>query len=388
MSSSSKKILIFSLLYLPEYVGGAEIAVDQITKQKELEGYEFHMITLGGFTQESRKVGSITVHYTGLLGKGFVLFTISKFLFILTCVWKYLSLQKKHVFDAIWPIMASYAGLAAFLVKVLKPKQKLLLTIQEGDTIRHIMKRAWLSWPMYKGLFVKADSIQVISKFLEQFSLDILNKQKDEKIVVIPNGVDVDIFSKKITDDQRKHIRKEYGFVDADIVIVTTSRLTKKNGVDTLIETLKLLPEEYKLMIIGAGEDEFTLKKLVEHEKLFSRVIFVGRKKYEELYAYLGSSDVFARLSRSEGFGNSFIEAMVTGLPVVGTSVGGIVDFLQDGVTGYIAEPDNPESAKQAILRASLKDKSVIEAGVKTVQDRYTWSNVAKQFDNLFKKIL
>lgn len=389
-NSTRKKIIIFSLVYLPEYVGGAEIAIDQITKQKELAGYDFHMVTLGGFFQPDRKVGEVTVHYTGLFGKNKILFTISKFAFIITAAIKYFFLQRKYKFDLIWPLMASYAGLAAFFAKVLHRKQKLLLTIQEGDTIRHIMKRAWLSWPFYKGLFVKADSIQVISKFLKDFSLQILGKTEDKKIVIIPNGVDLHAFTKNISVEERGQIRNEFGFIETDKVVVTTSRLTVKNGVDTLIEALALLPQEYKLLIIGAGPDEQKLRAQVLNLKLNDRVRFAGRKPYEELYRYLKSSDVFARLSRSEGFGNSFIEAMAAGIPVVATDAGGIVDFLEDKVNGFMIKPEQPQSAANAIVQAvtsSLTSTLTLSAS-DMVQARYQWSTVAGQFDDLFKKIL
>lgn len=389
-SLERKKIIIFSLVYLPEYVGGAEIAIDQITKQEALNQYDFHMVTLGGFGEPDRKVGAVTVHYTGLFGKNKVLFTISKFAFIITAVIKYVFLHRKYKFDMIWPLMASYAGLAAFLVKLMHRKQKLLLTIQEGDTITHIMKRAWLSWPFYKGLFVKADSIQVISKFLKDFSLQILGKSEDEKIIIIPNGVDLEAFTKNIIAEERVQIRNEFGFAQTDKVIVTTSRLTLKNGVDTLIDTLALLPEEYKLLIIGAGPDELVLKDKTVKLGLNNRVRFAGRKPYEELYKYLKSSEVFVRLSRSEGFGNSFIEAMAAQIPVVGTDAGGIVDFLENDINGYMVKPENAEAARDAIVKATTSDltHTLTETAYARVQERYQWSTVARQFDNLFKKIL
>jgi glycosyltransferase involved in cell wall biosynthesis len=223
---------------------------------------------------------------------------------------------------------------------------------------------------------------------LEEFSLIILVTKKDEKIVVIPNGVDVEMFSKHVTEEERKDIRREYGFADTDTVVVTTSRLTKKNGVDTLIDSMVLLPASYKLMIIGAGEDEQLLRERVVSKHLTDRVVFVGKKPYDTLYMYLASADVFTRLSRSEGFGNSFIEAMATGIPVIGTNVGGIVDFLEDGITGYVVDPENENQAKEAIIRATTRDTDLLARAKKMVNEKYTWKHVAVQFDNLFRQIL
>lgn len=388
MQSSKKRIIIFSLVYLPEYVGGAEIAMDQITKQTALDEYEFHMITLGGFAQPTRRVGNIEVHYTGMIGKSKFLFFISKCLFPITSCFAYLRLNKRFNFSAIWSLMANQAGLGASLAKMFTPKTKLILTIQEGDTVEHIMKRARLTWPLFKSLFVKADKIQVISHFLKDFSWKILGKQ-DEKVVVIPNGVDVSLFDKSISPEEREEIRKSFGYTSEDKVIVTTSRLTYKNGIDTLIDAVHMLPEEYKLLIIGSGPDEAKLKS-----KSSARVTFAGRKPFEELYKYLKSSEVFVRLSRSEGFGNSFIEAMASRIPVVATRVGGIVDFVQDGENGYLVTPESPEKAKEAIIKAieanaaNTNFPSILEKAYDTVMEKYQWRDVGESFSKLFKTCL
>lgn len=387
-TTDKKKIIIFALVYLPEYVGGAEVAVDQITKQSSLNGYDLHMITLGSLFAPTQRVGNIQVHYTGLLGKNRFLFFISKAMFPFTSVLEYLRLNKSLKFSMIWALMANQAGIGALFAKYATPKTKLLLTLQEGDTVEHVMNRAKLTGPFFKKLFERADKIQTISHFLKDFAWKILGKQ-DEKVIVIPNGVDIELFDKEMSIEEIQRTRAEFGYSVEDNVIVTTSRLTHKNGIDTLIDTVKLLPMTYKLLLIGAGPDEGVLKGQVARLGLEDRVVFAGKKPFEELYRYLKSSQVFVRLSRSEGFGNSFIEAMATKIPVVATEVGGIVDFIQDGENGFLIAPESPEKAKEAILKACESDQArLLQSAYDTVVQRYQWKDVGVAFNTLFKQCL
>lgn len=291
----------------------------------------------------------------------------------------------------IWSLMANHAAFGALFAKLAKPKVKMLLTLQEGDSTEHVMVRARLTWPLFKQIFKKADKIQVISQFLKDFALRILGEKENEKISIIPNGVDVVAFDREITREERIEIRRRYAFTDTDKVIIHTGRLTHKNGMDTLVHTVSLLPPEYKLLLVGSGSDEKSLKDLTEKLEIKDRVVFAGRKPYEELYTYLKASDVFVRLSRSEGFGNSFIEAMAAKIPVVATGVGGIVDFMRDGENGYLVAPENPIEAKEAILKITQSNQintTMIETAYAMVEKKYTWSKVGQSFGILFKTFL
>ena len=119
---------------------------------------------------------------------------------------------------------------------------------------------------------------------------------------------------------------------------------------------------------------------------------FAGFIAHEKLPTYLWASDIFVRPSLSEGMGNSFIEAMASGLPVIATPVGGIVDFLRDGETGLFCEVGNPKSIAQKIeklIKDSESRQYIVENASGMVKDKYDWSLIAKRmkeevFCNLF----
>jgi glycosyltransferase involved in cell wall biosynthesis len=127
---------------------------------------------------------------------------------------------------------------------------------------------------------------------------------------------------------------------------------------------------------------------MVRREGVEERVLFLGHVPHAEMPKYLKISDIFIRPSLSEGMGNSFIEAMCAGLPVIATSVGGIPDFLKDRETGLFCEVGNPESIaeriKELIGDPMLKEKLVLNSQ-KMVREKYDWSLVA---GDMRKKVL
>jgi phosphatidylinositol alpha-1,6-mannosyltransferase len=167
--------------------------------------------------------------------------------------------------------------------------------------------------------------------------------------------------------------------------------LVPKNGVDILIKALKSLPADIKLLIVGDGPLRRSLELQATSYQLQARISFCGFIPQKEIPDYLASADVFARLSRSEGQGISFLEAFAAGLPVVATAVGGITDFLRDKETGLFAENENPEDAARKIL-ILLRDEAirqkVIENARKLVAEKYDWDKLVVRIKSeVFDKI-
>ena len=370
-----RRILIFSLAYFPRFVGGAEVAVKEITDRIAPGDIEFDMVTLGdGRGLAFEKIGKVNVHRVfkkaGL---------IQKLLFPLSAFKKAGELDSADHYDLLWPIMASYAGWAAWLFKKLNRRVPLVLTVQEGENFR----RRSLFRFVFSPIFASADRIQVISGFLAEWSAKMGGKCP---ITVIPNGVDFDLFSRKIPIERASGLKKSLGKKEDDIFLVTTSRLARKNAVSDLIKALTYLPANVKLLVIGSGPLTSGLLALTARLKLDDRVRFLGFVPHENLPAYLQVSDIFVRPSLSEGLGNSFLEAMAAGLPVIATPVGGIPDFLKDGETGLFCEVGNPLSIAQKVEKLIKDGESrnhIVEQAAKMVREKYDWDMIADRMKSL-----
>lgn len=164
------------------------------------------------------------------------------------------------------------------------------------------------------------------------------------------------------------------------IKIITTSSLIPRNGIDTLIEACALLKIEWELTIAGDGPLKNDMENQAIKLGVINRINFLGRVPPSEISNLLTRSDIFVRPSRFEGFGNSFVEAMAAGIPVIGTAVGGIVDFLFDNRTGFIVPVDDPEATAEKIeFVAKNNNKVIITAAKKYVRDNYDWDIIAKK---------
>ncbi len=372
----SKRVLIYSTAYFP-LVGGAEVAMKEATDR--LEGYDFHMVcaAIKPGLKRVERIGNITVHRCGL-GKPF-----DKMLLPVGGAIKGWWLMRKEKTPVVWSLMASWGGFAALAFTWLRPGAKLLLTLQEGDPLEHYAKRAGKLQFLHEKIFKRADAVQAISNFLADWALKMGFKGKPE---VVPNGVDIAKFTQRISSEKRAELRRGFGFSENDVVLVTASRLSLKNGIDDLIRSLAHLPPNFKALIAGDGEDKDKLHVLAEQKGLKERVVFLGSRSHDELPAILQSAEIFVRASLSEGLGNSFLEAMAAGLPIIGTPVGGIPDFLADGETGVFCRPRDPESIAAAAKRIQeeigLRER-LVKQGESLVKEKYGWEGIAGEMNRI-----
>ncbi|OJI07334.1 hypothetical protein BK004_01210 [bacterium CG10_46_32] len=369
-----KRIALFSVTYDP-FIGGAEVAIKEITNQ--LNEYEFDLFTarLSARLPHEERIGHINVYRLGS-GRPF----LDKFLYPWRAFRLAAQLHAKNPYHLVHAVIATYAGLGALLFKRKYTNVPYLLTLQSGDPDEFINKRTWFWRKTYAKIYTKADIIIAISSWLKDRAK---RYGYAGEVVIIPNGVDVSSFSGSQRSDERAFIRKSWGLLDSDFAVVTASRLVHKNGVDILIASLMHLPEHVKIVIAGSGEDEEKLK--VQSEEFNNRVVFLGQMRHEDLPRVLKACDVFVRPSRSEGLGNSFIEAKAAGLPVIGTAVGGIKDLIQVG----IVEPTEgtPEAIAEKI-KFVMQDPNHSSSRQEIIVQRYSWDVIARQYDEEYKKLI
>jgi glycosyltransferase involved in cell wall biosynthesis len=391
-----KRVLIFSFVYYPAFIGGAEVAIKEITDRIHASDISFDLIALRFDSRlpKYEKIRNVHVHRVGFTGdmkdspdsvRGIL--NLNKYLYPLFALIKARKLHKEKPYDGIWSMMANYSGFGALLFKMLNPDVPYLLTLQEGDPLSYIKKRVGIFMPLFKRIFTKADFVQTISNYLADFARDMGYKGPLE---VVPNGVDVRHFKSKISDSDVLRLRERLRLSLDEKVIITTSRLVKKNAVGDIISALSYLPNHVKLLILGRGYERAELEKLAFKEDTADRVVFLDYVPHEKMPYYLQIADVFVRPSLSEGFGNSFIEAMAAEVPVVATEVGGIPDFLIDPKsklgkvtpTGFFAEVNNPKSIAEKVDRYlnNADERSIIVKNAKTmVEEKYDWIRIASE---------
>jgi glycosyltransferase involved in cell wall biosynthesis len=189
--------------------------------------------------------------------------------------------------------------------------------------------------------------ISVSSDLMEKMvSLGIEKK----KISVIPNGIDSDKF-KKIP----QHVaRQELGLSFGVKIIISVGNIVESKGFQFLIEAfaaLKKYRNDIQLVIIGGGTYEPVLKRLLGKLNLKESILLIGSKPHHELYKWYNAADVFCLASLREGWPNVLFEALICGLPVVATRVGGIPEAICKDIYGILVN-QGIEPLVQAIDKA------------------------------------
>jgi len=179
-----------------------------------------------------------------------------------------------------------------------------------------------------------------------------------------------------------------------DFIVVSVSNLIETKGLEYNLHALRTLVQKFprlRYRIIGDGPFKERLKKMIEDFDLTNHVIFVGQLEYNNAMREIACADIFSMPSYKEGFGMVYIEGMALGVPVIGCQGQGIADVIEDGVNGFLVEPQNSDDLtkvwKQLLTDSKLRTK-IGNTGRKTVQQSYLWQSTAEKFDEVFRSII
>ncbi len=374
-----KHIVVFTLAYFP-LVGGAEIALREVAKRLK-KNYRFTIIT----AQLSKKVQKRdTIDGIPVIRVGVGNTKLDKLLYPLLATKE----AAKHKPDLVFALLENQAALAAQLYNQIHGTP-IIINLQSGDSEPYIYKKLGIFSFLYNRVYNKKHHYAVLSRYLRQRALN--HHIPAHNITIIPNGVDLELFNPaRYSTAELDTLRKKLDL--SGTVLITASRLTYKNAVDDIISALPLILKHTPatLIICGVGEDRDKLKTLAKQLGVDKHIRWVGLVPYTELPKYLLASDIFIRPSISEGFGNSFVEALAVGKPIIGTHVGGIPDFLFHEKTGLICKVRSPPDIALQVQRLTQNKElaqRIARAGQLMVREKYSWDTIALQFESLFKKV-
>ena len=201
-----------------------------------------------------------------------------------------------------------------------------------------------------------------------------------DRIAHIAHGVDTSRY-RPAEAAEKASLRARLGLPREGLLICYTGRLLRGTGLETLVDAFARLAARHSrahLLLVGSGEGqalsvESDLRTRVERGGLGARVLFAGR--VEAVEDYLRASDVFAFPSIYEALGISLIEAAACGLPAVGSRTGGIVDVIEDGLSGLLVEPGDVDGLTTAL------DRLMIDEGLRLGMGREAVRIASLRFD-------
>ncbi|WP_337029857.1 glycosyltransferase [Pantoea agglomerans] len=255
----------------------------------------------------------------------------------------------KQTFTAdVFLVHFGYAGALANKLRelgVLKGKQA---TVFHGADIsrRHILEEHKLD---YVNLFRQSELMLPISNLWKNKLIEM--GCPPEKIHVTRMGIEPEKFNFQPRQAFQTPLR-----------IVSVARLTEKKGLDVAVKASAILKQrggQFQYTIIGNGDQDEMMRNFIAREGMEDCVSMPGFKPQEEIRRALSEADIFLLPSKTaadgdmEGIPVALMEAMAVGLPVVSTFHSGIPELIENNVSGWLVEEDDPEALAETLLKLS-----------------------------------
>jgi glycosyltransferase involved in cell wall biosynthesis len=201
---------------------------------------------------------------------------------------------------------------------------------------------------------------------------------------VIFNGIPIDKFSKSI--------KLQNDVVKMKLTLINVARFVPQKNHLLLLESfshaIKIYPY-MELWLVGDGPLRKNVENAILEKNLQDKVFTLGIRY--DITNLLEKADIFIMSSNYEGLPLSLLEAMAAGKAIIATSVGGIPEVIEDGVTGILVPPNNAEAMTKAILRLAMDReflKKLGKAAEMQVKERFDISRTAKEYESLYVRLL
>ena len=210
-----------------------------------------------------------------------------------------------------------------------------------------------------------------------------------DRSAFIPNAVDSNKFSPNVA---RGSLRGLCDLPADRVLILCPRRLVPKNGVEFLIESLDFIRERLdriSVVIVGDGPERRDLEARVYRLGLQDSIIFLGSRSNDELPGFYADADIVAIPSLKEATSIAGLEAMASARAVVATDVGGLPEIIDDGVSGLLVAPRDPEALAVAITRLLAEPELRKQLGLAArarVDREFTWQQVARETTRAYER--
>ena len=369
--------------YAP-YYGGAENALTAIAEDAAKDPtLDVHVITsdIGGRLSAFEQLNGVNIHRVSAPKKEWTRHTVKELLGFYFSVTKQInSLQTKIKPDFIFAHFTMPAGLVA-RKWFLKYKTPYVVVLHGSDVPGYQPDRFKLIHvPMQvvsRMVWKHAKNVVAVGQPLKELA----QKTWNGKISVIPNGVDLNIFTPA---DQKQ-------FPDSTSLIkfAYPAQLIPRKGIQYLIQAISLLSEAHKdrvkINIYGTGPYKAELEKMIEGLGLNEQLQLCGLIEKDDMCQTLQSNDMFIMSSLQEGLPLSLLEAMACGLPPIVTRVGDIESVITNNQDGILIQPASQEDIKDALEKVLNTPSLIPEMRDKTIErsHAFSWDKIWQQYKEM-----
>lgn len=386
------KILMLTWEYPPRIVGGIARVVNDLSKRLIKDGHEVTVVTYregnAPYFEDDKGVKVYRIDNYMINPNNFIDWIMQMNFNMVAKASEIIAKEGK--FD----VIHAHDWLVAYAAKTLKnsyeiPIVSTIHATESGrnsgihdETQRYINDTEWM-------LTYESTEVIVNSNYMKR-ELQSLFGLPFEKINVVPNGINVNMFSGIERDYD---FRRQYA-LDNEKIILFMGRLVYEKGVQHLISAMPKILAGYhdaKLVIAGKGGMIDELKAQVNSMGISNKVYFTGYMDSKQVCKMYKCADVSVFPSTYEPFGIVALEAMLSGTPVVVSDIGGLNEIVTHGQNGMKSYAGNPNSIADSILELLYNpqlSQEVVKKAKTMVKNEYTWAKIAQDTHFTYQKAI
>lgn len=386
------KILMLTWEYPPRIVGGIARVVNDLSKRLIKDGHDVTVVTYregnAPYYEDDKGVKVYRVDNYMIHPNNFIDWIMQMNFNMVAKANEIMA--KEGNFD----VIHAHDWLVAYAAKTLKnsydiPIVATIHATESGrnsgihdETQRYINDTEWML--TYEATEVIVNSNYMKRELQYQFGLPF------EKINVVPNGINVNMFSGVERDYD---FRRQYA-LDNEKIILFMGRLVYEKGVQHLVSAMPKILAGYhdaKLVIAGKGGMTDELKAQVNAMGISNKVYFTGYMDAKQVCKMYKCADVSVFPSTYEPFGIVALEAMLSGTPVVVSDIGGLNEIVSHGENGMKSYAGNPNSIADSILALLYNPQlsaNVVKNAKNMVKNEYNWAKIAQDTHFTYQKAI
>lgn len=386
------KILMLTWEYPPRIVGGIARVVNDLSKRLIKDGHDVTVVTYregnAPYYEDDKGVKVYRVDNYMIHPNNFIDWIMQMNFNMVAKANEIMA--KEGNFD----VIHAHDWLVAYAAKTLKnsydiPIVATIHATESGrnsgihdETQRYINDTEWML--TYEATEVIVNSNYMKRELQYQFGLPF------EKINVVPNGINVNMFSGVERDYD---FRRQYA-LDNEKIILFMGRLVYEKGVQHLVSAMPKILAGYhdaKLVIAGKGGMTDELKAQVNAMGISNKVYFTGYMDAKQVCKMYKCADVSVFPSTYEPFGIVALEAMLSGTPVVVSDIGGLNEIVRHGENGMKSYAGNPNSIADSILALLYNPQlsaNVVKNAKNMVKNEYNWAKIAQDTHFTYQKAI